>query len=49
MRDSYSKINMSTFSGLRLALFFVTILPAMEKTCFDGTEVAGMQIASWLI
>ena len=33
---------MSTLSGLRLALFFVTILPAVENILSDGTDVAGM-------
>jgi hypothetical protein len=35
------KINLLTFSGFSLFLFFVTILPAKLKTRTDGIELAG--------
>ena len=33
---------MFTLSGLRLALFLLTIFPETEKILSDGTDVAGM-------
>ena len=34
--------NLSTLSGLRLALFFVTIFPEVENILSEGADVAGM-------
>ena len=39
---------MSTFSGLRLALFFVTMFPAQEKTLSEDTEVVGTHISCFI-
>ena len=33
---------MSTLSGLRLALFFVTIFPEVENLLSEGTDIVGM-------
>ena len=37
------KTSILTLSGLRLALWQLTISPAVEKTLSAGTDVAGMQ------
>ena len=41
-RFLFRNTNMSTLSGLRLALFFVTIFPEVENILSEGTDVAGM-------
>lgn len=39
----FKKRSMSTWSGVNRLLFSQTSSPAAEKSCSDGTEVAGIQ------
>ena len=41
-RFLFRNTNMSTLSGLRLALFFVTIFPEVENLLSEGTDIVGM-------